>query len=91
MKNNNIDLDKWGNKLLEFVGNAVESVKPSSRLLGDDMNFNNYIKIKIINYKDNSKSVYVNGVVLSKNLADKRMEHKKDNPRILLLKDSLGS
>ena len=55
------------------------------------MNFNNFIKIKIINHADNSKSAYVNGVVLSKNLADKRMEHKIENPRILLLKDSLGS
>lgn len=40
------------------------------------MNFNSFIKIKIINWTDNSKSTYINGVVMSNNTADKRMpEH----------------
>jgi hypothetical protein len=37
------------------------------------MNFNSFIKVKIINFKDNSRSAYINGVVVNKNLADKRM------------------
>lgn len=90
MKTHNIDIEKWGSKLLEFVRAAVDNVKPSSRLLNDSMNFNSFIKIKIINYIDNSKSAYINGIVLNKNLADKRMVDKIDNPQILLLKDSLG-
>ena len=40
---------------------------------------------------DNSKSTYVNGIVMSKNIADKRMKTKIVDPKILLLKDSLGS
>ena len=76
MKSNNVDQDKWGPKLLEFVSTAVDNVRPSSRMLNDSMNFNSYIKIKIINYLDNSKSTYVNGIVLSKNIADKRMSTK---------------
>ncbi len=91
MKNNQIDSEKWGKKLLEFVSTAVDNVRPSSRLLNDPIDFNYFIKIKIINYFDNSRSAYINGVVMSKNLADKRM--KKDtfpDPKILLLKDNLG-
>lgn len=76
MKNHSIDADKWGAKLLEFVSTAVDSVKPSSRLLNDPIDFNHFIKIKIINYADNSKSAYINGIVMSKNLADKRMPDK---------------
>lgn len=53
------------------------------------MNFNSYIKIKIINWIDNSKSAYINGVVMSKDLADKRMKSYIERPRILLIKDSL--
>ena len=92
MSKNGLSHEKWAPKLLEYVSTAVESVKPSSRLLGDAMNFNKYIKIKIINHIDNSRSCYVKGVVLSKNLADKRIMQQKgrENPKILLLKDSLG-
>jgi hypothetical protein len=42
-------------------------------MLNDSMKFNSFIKIKIINWVDNSKSAYINGVVMSKNLANKRM------------------
>lgn len=66
-----INPQKWENLLLEFVNRAVMNVKPSSQVLRDSMNFNSYIKIKIINWSDNSKSRYVNGVVLSSNLADR--------------------
>ncbi len=55
------------------------------------MNFNSFIKIKIIPYRDNSKSAYINGVVMSKNLADKRMRGHIENPQILLLKESIGT
>jgi hypothetical protein len=55
------------------------------------MNFNSFIKIKIINWGDNSKSAYINGVVISKNIADKRMESNIKDPQILLLKESVGT
>lgn len=79
----------WGDKLLEFVKTAVDNVRPSSRVLNDTMNFNTFIKIKIVNYIDNSQSKYVNGIVLNNNLADKRMKEKIKNPKIFLLKGSL--
>lgn len=86
-----IDSKKWGPKMLEFVQTAVDNVRPSSKSLNDSMNFNSFIKIKIINWIDNSKSAYINGVVLSKNIADKRMKGKIDDPSILLLKESVGT
>jgi chaperonin GroEL (HSP60 family) len=55
------------------------------------MDFNHFIKIKIINYEDNSKSEYINGIVLSKNIADKRMKTNITNPKILLVKDSIST
>lgn len=84
------DNDIWGGLIRKFVLQAVDSVKPSSRYLKDDMDFNKYVDIELLDYKDNSKSQYVNGCVLMKNLADRRMLHNIDNPKILLLKGSLG-
>ena len=51
------------------------------------MDINECIKVKIIDWKDNSKSQYVNGIVMSKSIASKRMQTTRINPRILLLRD----
>lgn len=69
---------------------AVDSVKPSCRYLKDSMDFNEYVDIQIIDYKDESMSQYVNGSVLLKNLAEKSMPKLIRNPKILLLWGALG-
>ena len=71
IKEKNVDGEKWGDLLLDLVNKAVENVKPSSQILRDSMNFNSYIKIKIVNWKDMTKSSYINGIVLSSHLADR--------------------
>ena len=83
---NELNADKWERMLTEFVMTAVEQVKPSSRLYGDSMDINECIKVKIIDWKDNSKSAYINGIVMSKSIASKRMQTTRVNPRILLLR-----
>ena len=85
-----LSFKKWEKLLTGFVMRAVENVKPSSRMLGDSMDINECIKIKIIDWKDNSKSSYINGIVLSKSISNNRMAKIIEDPRILLLKDSLG-
>jgi hypothetical protein len=80
MEDKKINQEKWGSKLLEYTLKAVENVRPSSRYMSDSMVFNQFIKIKLINWVDSSKSVYINGLVISKNLADKRMRTDVDNP-----------
>ena len=86
---NELSSKKWEGKLTDFVLRAVESVKPSSRMLGDGMDINHFIKVKIIDWRDNSKSQYVNGLVMSKSIASRRMQAVVPNPRILLLR-SIG-
>lgn len=84
---NELSSQKWESMLTDFVLRAVEQVKPSSRMLGDIMDINEFIKVKIIDWKDNTKSQYINGVVMSKSIASKRMQNVRINPKILLLKD----
>ena len=66
------------------------TIKPSSRLLNDSIDFNSFIKIVTIEHVDQQKCQYVNGVVFKKNVAHRRMSTQIENPRILLLTGSLG-
>ena len=86
---NELSCHKWEAKLTEFVLKAVEQVKPLSRMQGDFMDINSYIKVKIIDWKDNSKSSYVDGLVMSNSIASRRMQTVRTNPRVLLLR-SIG-
>ena len=79
----------WQEMLNEYVYKAVTTVKPSSRLLNDSMDFTNFIKIKLIEWKNSQKSQYINGVVISHNVADKRMRTEIQDPRLLLISNSL--
>ena len=85
-----LSLEKWNNLLTSFVLQAVEEVKPSSQMLNDLMDINEFVKIKLINWPDASRSQYIHGVALNKALLHIRMKQKINNPRILLLRGSLG-
>jgi len=54
------------------------------------MDFNKYVDILLLDFKNETKSQYINGCVIMKNLADKRMPHTFKDPKILLLRGSLG-
>lgn len=53
------------------------------------MDINEYVKVKIVEWRDSSLSQYVDGIVFSKTVADRRMNHSFENPKILLLKNTL--
>ena len=86
---NDLDVRKWHSTLYGFVIKATERVWPSSKLLNDKMNFNDFVKIKVIEWKDSSMTRYVKGIVFSKTVADRRMQSDFENPKILLLKNTL--
>ncbi len=58
--------------------------------MNDSTNITNYVKIQLIKYKDTSKCKYVNGVVIKKGLSRKGMLREIDNPRIIIVANSLG-
>ena len=82
----NLSIPKWEKILSDLVITAVEQVKPSTRMLNDLMEINEYIKIKLIDWKDQGKSCYINGIVMSKSVVNRRMATRITDPRILLLK-----
>jgi chaperonin GroEL (HSP60 family) len=90
MKEFEINDKKWSDLLQEFLERAIQTVKPSSFTFKDSIDITKYIKITLVEYKDTSKSRYLNGVVIKKSIANKRMAWEINNPRILLLSNSLG-
>ena len=59
-------------------------------MLDDTMDINDYVKIELIEYGDDSKCSYINGCVIKNNIADRKMRSKIDNPKILLIGNSIG-
>lgn len=85
-----IDSSKWRRLMIKSTQNAVQTIRPSSRLLNDSIDFNSFIKIITLEYPNQDKCQYVNGVVFKKDVAHRRMLTEIENPRVLVLANSLG-
>jgi len=80
---------EYEEKLSQMVLQAVSNVKPSITIK-DGMKFTDFVKIKLIPNKDISYSRYINGVVFTKNVADKKMKTDISEPKILLINGNLA-
>jgi 1-phosphatidylinositol-3-phosphate 5-kinase len=85
-----IDSSRWRKMIVRSTQNAVQTIRPSSRLLNDSIDFNSFIKIITLQYPNQDKCQYVNGVVFKKDVAHRRMLTEIDNPRVLILGNALG-
>ena len=85
-----INSSKWRRLMIKSTQNAVQTIRPSSRLLNDSIDFNSFIKIITLEYPNQDKCQYVNGVVFKKDVAHRQMLTEIENPRGLILANSLG-
>jgi hypothetical protein len=81
--------DEYEERIEEMVLRAVSTVKPSVTIK-DDLTFKQYVKVKLMPGKDISYCRYVNGVVFTKNVADKKMKTNIADPLILLISGDLA-
>ena len=68
-----IDQYKWRKILANCTKHAVMTIRPSSRMLADSIDFNSFIKIVTVQHANQEKCQYVNGVVFKKDVASRRM------------------
>mmetsp|Transcript_25743 Transcript_25743/g.34397 ORF Transcript_25743/g.34397 Transcript_25743/m.34397 type:complete len:138 (-) Transcript_25743:4138-4551(-) len=68
-----IDSHKWRKIIANCTKHAVMTIRPSSRLLADSIDFNSFIKIVTVHHPNQEKCQYVNGFVSKKNVASRRM------------------
>lgn len=80
----------WKKRFLEYTTKVIRLVKPNQRLMKDSMNINDYVEIKLIDNEEDKKWRYINGWVLKNNIADRRMKSEINDPRILLIGNSIG-
>ena len=66
------------------------TIRPSSRMLKDSIDFNSFIKIVTIEHHNQEKCQYINGIVFKKDVANRRMRTQIENPKVLVLNNSLG-
>ena len=76
--------DNWFQIIYKLITKAISKLSPSFRDIKDSLDINDYIKIKTIIYKDQSKCRLIDGYVLTKNVASKKMKPPLENPKILL-------
>ena len=79
----------WGKVIFSLVKTVINNVSPSFQDLNDSININDYIKIKLIKYHDQSKCEVIDGYAMQKTVSSKKMRVDIQNPKILLLKGSL--
>ena len=80
----------WGKTIFRLTKTVIDNVSPSFQDLNDSIDINEYIKIKIIEYKDQSKCEVIDGYAMQKNVYSKKMRIDIENPKILLLKGDLA-
>lgn len=76
--------DDWEDVLTDLLLKLADSVHPDVQG-GDEIDVRHYIKIKTIAGGQPKDSVFVNGVVCSKNVAHKEMARTIERPKILIL------
>ena len=64
---------------------TISNLRPCSKYLNDSLDINNYLKIKIIPYKDSSKCQVIQGYALHNIKKSKNIKDNIDNPKILLI------
>lgn len=81
--------EEYETRLTEMTLKAVATVK-SSIAINNNIDFMDYVKIKLMPDKDISASRYINGLVFTKNIADRKMKTHIENPKILLISGNLS-
>lgn len=82
--------EEYKDCLISMVIKAVSTVHPSSTI-GDEMAFSSYVKIKLTPDKDAQDSRYVNGLVITKNVTDRKMLTAVADPKLLLVNGDLAA
>ena len=63
MQDAKIDYQKWFKNMLDFTLQTVSTVRPNSLLLHDPIDMKPLVKIVTVEYQDQSKCRFVNGIV----------------------------
>ena len=81
--------EDWGNIIYDLIKQVINNLSPTFLNLNDTININDYLKIKTLEFRDQSKCEVIDGYALRKNVGIKSMRTSILNPKILLIKGNL--
>ena len=81
--------EDWGKIIYDLINRVINNLSPTFLNLNDTININDYLKIKTLEYRDQSKCEVIDGYALRKNVGIKSMRTSILNPKILLLRGTL--
>ena len=79
----------WNDALRDHIIRAMDEVQPDTVTDNDSMDISQYIKVKRIPYVDQSETEYIQGLLIRKNTASKKMASEIVHPRIMMISSSL--
>ena len=82
--NDNIVLE-WKNSIYKIIIEIINNLRNSYLFLDDKLDINKYIKIKLIDYKNNSLSEAIPGLVIKINEKKNYLNTNLINPKLLLI------
>jgi len=78
-------VEKWNDIIFNLIKETITNMHPSARYLDDSLNINDYIKIKLIQYKDTSECKVIQGYVMQHNKKGKNVRYEIENPKIIMI------
>ena len=84
-------ISEWKNIIYILIKETLSNLRPSSKDLNDSLDINNFIKIKIIPYKDTSMCQVIQGYVLNNKKKVKNIKENIQKPKILLLNKEIDN
>ena len=82
-------VNEWKNIIYSLVKETISNLRTCSKFLNDSLDINNYIKIKLIQYKDTSLCKVIKGYILHNKKKVYNIKDKIDDPKILLFNDEM--
>ena len=76
---------EWKNVIYKIIIEVINNLRNSYLFLDDKLDINKYIKIKQIEYKDNSLSEVIPGIVIKNNQIKNHEKKIFKNPKLLLI------
>ena len=81
--------EDWGKIIYDLTYEVINNLSPTFLNLNDTININEYLKIKTLEFRDQSLCKVIDGYALRKNVGIKNMRTSIKKPKILLIKGNL--
>ena len=82
-------VEDWEIKIYNITNKVINNLSPSFTNLNDSIDINDYLKIKTIEFRNQSKCEVIDGYAMRKNVCSKNMRNNILKPKILLLEGPL--